>query len=111
MSAPALRIDRSRLPQPSDGSPFVFPPIEKSVLPNGLGVWTVRHDAVSWFPKDTSLLVSVDLRQGSPAKGGANQAFMDLMFQQMPAQAKAEFYSEIEKLGNGKRFPSSRYGS
>ena len=39
----ASRVDRSRLPEPGPSSAATFPAIEKSVLPNGLGVWTVRH--------------------------------------------------------------------
>jgi zinc protease len=39
-------IDRSRLPEPGAARPFAFPSIHKSVLPNGLQVWSVRHAAV-----------------------------------------------------------------
>jgi predicted Zn-dependent peptidase len=41
-----LTVDRSRLPAPGPARPFSFPPIEKTVLPTGLRVWTVRHPQV-----------------------------------------------------------------
>ena len=39
-------VDRTRLPEPGPREPFAFPAIEKSTLPNGLRVWTVRHAQV-----------------------------------------------------------------
>lgn len=41
-----MTVDRSRLPVPGHPKPFAFPKIEKSTLPNGLRVWTVRHAQV-----------------------------------------------------------------
>ncbi len=41
-----MTVDRSRLPAPAPALTFAFPPIEKSVLPSGLRVWTVRHTEV-----------------------------------------------------------------
>ena len=38
-----MTVDRSRLPAPGPLRPFVFPAIAKSVLPNGLRVWSVSH--------------------------------------------------------------------
>ena len=43
---PAAAVDRDRLPAPGPTRPFPFPAIEKSTLPNGLRVWTVRHTQV-----------------------------------------------------------------
>jgi zinc protease len=40
------KVDRSRLPEPSAARTFSFPIVVKSVLPNGLRVWTARHGAV-----------------------------------------------------------------
>jgi zinc protease len=37
---------RDRLPEPGPTRTFAFPPIDKATLPNGLGVWTVRHTQV-----------------------------------------------------------------
>jgi zinc protease len=42
----AIRVDRSRLPDLRPVPPFVFPAIHKSALASGLGVWSVRHEAV-----------------------------------------------------------------
>lgn len=48
MSAPraAIGVDRSRLPDLRPVPRFAFPAIHKSSLANGLGVWSVRHEAV-----------------------------------------------------------------
>jgi zinc protease len=42
----SVMVDRSRLPPVGPARPFTFPAIEKSTLPNGLGVWTVHHPQV-----------------------------------------------------------------
>ncbi len=42
----SLTVDRTRLPRPGPARPFTFPPIEKTTLPSGLRVWTVRHPQV-----------------------------------------------------------------
>ncbi len=42
----ARRVDRTRLPQPGASAAFAFPSIDRSVLPDGLQVWTARHTSV-----------------------------------------------------------------
>jgi len=42
----AVKVDRSRLPEPGAARSFPFPSIQKSLLPSGLRVWSVRHAAV-----------------------------------------------------------------
>ncbi len=54
-------VDRSRLPAPGSSPPFGFPPIERSTLPGGLSLWTVRHNAVPL------VAVTLLLRRGSAA--------------------------------------------
>jgi len=41
-----MPVDRSRLPVPGKTPAFHFPPIERSTLPSGLRVWTVRHVSI-----------------------------------------------------------------
>ena len=41
-----MTITRTRLPEPAPSPPYVFPAIDKSMLPNGLQIWTVRHPQV-----------------------------------------------------------------
>ena len=53
--------DRTRLPVPAADAPFAFPGIHKSVLDNGLAVWTVPHRPV---PVATMVLL---VRAGSSA--------------------------------------------
>jgi len=42
----ATAVDRSKLPDAGPVRSFAFPPVDKSVLPNGLRVWTVRHSQI-----------------------------------------------------------------
>src|SRR6185503_2094201 len=39
-------VDRTRLPVPGPPKVLTFPALEKSTLPNGLRLWTVRHAQV-----------------------------------------------------------------
>ena len=41
-----MTITRARLPEPGPSPPYTFPAIQKSTLPNGLRLWTVRHSQV-----------------------------------------------------------------
>jgi len=41
-----VTITRARLPEPGPSPPYTFPAIQKSTLPNGLRLWTVRHSQV-----------------------------------------------------------------
>jgi hypothetical protein len=61
---------------------------------------SVRDDAVRWFPKDVSLVLSMDFRYpvADPAK--ASQAIQNLLYADMPPQIKEEFYRQVEQLGN-----------
>ncbi|HXI30379.1 MAG TPA: hypothetical protein VNG89_18200, partial [Vicinamibacterales bacterium] len=61
MSSISTRVDRSKLPPLQPVPRFVFPPIRKSALANGLRVWTSHHAQV---PMIGLLLV---VRHGSAA--------------------------------------------
>ncbi|HYM26384.1 MAG TPA: pitrilysin family protein, partial [Vicinamibacterales bacterium] len=39
-------VDRTRLPVPGPAKPLTFPALERSTLPNGMRLWTVRHAQV-----------------------------------------------------------------
>lgn len=67
MKAGSLSVDRSRLPEPGPARPFAFPAIEKSTLPNGLGVWTVRH------PQVPVVSLTLLVRRGSAADPAAKE--------------------------------------
>ena len=64
--------DRSRMPSATTDAPFAFPTINKSQLPNGLAVWSVRHGAV---PVVTMVLM---VRAGSSADPAARPGLASL---------------------------------
>ena len=97
MTAPAVRIDRSRLPEPGEGRPFVFPAIEKSQLPNGLRVWTARHTGV---PVVTCTLL---IRRGSasdpPGKEGLAAISVDMLDEGSGGRSAIEMHEALARIG------------
>ena len=97
MTAPADRIDRSRLPEPGRGRPFVFPAIEKSQLPNGLRVWTARHASV---PVVTCILL---VRRGSasdpPGKEGLAAISVDMLDEGSGGRSAIEMHEALARIG------------
>jgi zinc protease len=92
-----VRVDRSRLPEPGAVRPFTFPSIEKSVLRNGLRVWSVRHSAV---PVATFVLL---LRRGSasdPAgKEGLAALTVDMLDEGSGRRTAIEMHEALANLG------------
>ena len=92
-----VTVNRAQLPEPRRGRPFVFPAIEKSQLPNGLRVWTVRHAAV---PVVTSLLL---VRRGSasdPAgKEGLAAITLDMLDEGSGGRSAIEMHEALARLG------------
>jgi zinc protease len=97
VTAPAARIDRSRLPEPGRGRPFVFPAIEKSQLPNGLRVWTARHASV---PVVTCILL---VRRGSasdpPGKEGLAAISVDMLDEGSGGRSAIEMHEALARIG------------
>jgi zinc protease len=91
------RPDRSRLPAPGPSPPFHFPSISKSVLPNGLAVWTVRHEAVPL----TSLVLLV--RRGSAAdpvgKDGLAAITADMLDEGSGELSAIEIHEALGRIG------------
>ena len=94
---PAVRIDRSRLPDPGHGRPYVFPAIEKSQLPNGFRVWTVRHPVV---PVVSCILL---IRSGSasdPAgKEGLAALTVDMLDEGTGDRSAVEMHEALARIG------------
>jgi zinc protease len=90
-------VDRSKLPEPGSSPPFTFPSIEKSVLPGGLRVWSVRHTAV---PLVSFMLL---LRSGSatdPAgKEGLAALAADMLDEGSGEQSAIEMHEAIARIG------------
>ena len=92
-----MKVDRARLPEPGRGRPFVFPAIERSQLPSGLRVWTVRHAAV---PVVTCLLL---IRRGSasdPAgKEGLAAITLDMLDEGSGGRSAIELHEALARIG------------
>jgi predicted Zn-dependent peptidase len=97
VTSPAVRIDRSRLPEPARGHPFIFPPIEKSQLPNGLCVWTVRHPAV---PVVSAMLLVRNGSASDPAgKEGLAAITMDMLDEGSGERSAIEMHEGLARIG------------
>jgi len=70
-------VDRSRLPEPGPAKPFTFPSIEKSTLPNGLGLWTVTHAQVPVV--SLMLLVRCGAAADPPGRDGLAATTADML--------------------------------
>jgi zinc protease len=92
-----VTVNRAQLPEPRRGRPFIFPAIEKSQLPSGLRVWTVRHAAV---PVVTSILL---VRRGSasdpPGKEGLAAITLDMLDEGSGARSAIEMHEALARLG------------
>ena len=90
-------ITRSRLPEPVRTRSFVFPPIERSTLANGLRIWTVRHDAL---PMVTCLLL---IRRGSasdpPGKEGLAALTVDMLDEGSSGRSAIQMHEALARLG------------
>src|SRR5207249_1434804 len=97
VTAPAVPIDRSRLPEPGRGRPFFFPAIEKSQLPNGLRVWTVGHASV---PVVTCMLL---IKRGSasdpPGKEGLAAISVDMLDEGSGGRSAIEMHEALARIG------------
>jgi predicted Zn-dependent peptidase len=88
---------RSRLPVPGPARPFFFPPIEKSALPNGLGIWTVAHPAI---PVVTVVLL---VRRGSaddpPGLDGLAALTVDMLDEGTGERSAIAFHESLARIG------------
>jgi zinc protease len=89
--------DRSRLPIPGPSRPFVFPPIEKSTLSNGLRIWTVPHRAV---PVVTIQLL---LKRGSAddpsGKEGLAAMTVDMLDEGSRGRSALDIHEALARIG------------
>jgi zinc protease len=97
-----VRVDRARLPVPAPQRPFAFPAIEKSVLPNGLGVWAARHADI---PVVTCTLL---VRAGSAAdpagQDGLAALTLDMLDEGSGGRSAIEMHEAMARIGG--RFES-----
>jgi predicted Zn-dependent peptidase len=82
---------------PGPTRPFTFPPIDKSTLPNGLGVWTVRHTQI---PVVALLLL---LRSGAsddpPGQHGLAALTADMLDEGSGERSAIEMHEAMARIG------------
>jgi predicted Zn-dependent peptidase len=92
-----VTVDRSRLPGVGAARPFAFPSIEKSTLPNGLRVWTVRHAAV---PVIAFMML---VRRGSagdpPGKEGLAAMTADMLDEGSGGRSAIDMHEALARIG------------
>jgi zinc protease len=99
VSAPrtVVAVDRSRLPDLQPVPRFAFPSIHKSSLANGLGVWSVRHEAV---PMLGFLLI---IRRGSAddpqGQEGLAALTADMLDEGTGPWSAIEVHEELARIG------------
>ena len=90
-------MDRSRLPAPGAARGFAFPPIERSVLPSGLRVWSVAH---AGLPIISFLLL---LRTGSandPAgQEGLAALTADMLDEGSGSRSAIQMHEDLARIG------------
>jgi predicted Zn-dependent peptidase len=92
-----ISIDRSRLPEPGPAKPFSFPDIEKTTLPNGLRVWTVRHPQVPVIAFD--LLVCRGASADPPGKEGLAALTADMLDEGSGDRSAIAMHEALARLG------------
>lgn len=89
--------DRSRLPEPGPTRAFAFPAIEKSTLPNGLRVWTVRHTQVPLVA--FTLLVRRGAASDPVGKDGLAAVAADMLDEGSGSRSAIEMHEALARLG------------
>jgi len=92
-----VTVARDRLPEPAPTRTFAFPAIEKSTLPNGLGVWTVRHTQVPIVA--FMLLVRRGAAADPPGKDGLAAVTADMMDEGSGDKSAIEIHEALARLG------------
>jgi zinc protease len=96
-TGPLVTVDRSRLPEPGLPGPVRFPAIEKSALPNGLKVWTVRHAQVPVVA--FSLLIRRGASSDPTGKHGLAAMTADMLDEGSGDRSAIEIHEAIARLG------------
>jgi zinc protease len=92
-----VTITRARLPEPGPSAPYTFPAIEKSTLPNGLRLWTVRHAQVPLVA--FMLLVRRGAAADPPGREGLAAVTADMLDEGSGDRSAIEMHEAIARLG------------
>jgi zinc protease len=93
-----VKVDRSRLPEPSPTRTLAFPAIDKSVLPNGLRVWTVHHAQVPLV--GFTLLVRRGAASDPAGKAGLAAFTADMLDEGSGDRSAIEIHEALARLGS-----------
>ena len=91
------RVDRSRLPATGPARPFPFPAIDKSTLPNGLRIWTVRHTQVPLVA--FTLLIRRGASADPVGKEGLAAITADMLDEGSGDRSAIEMHEALARLG------------
>jgi zinc protease len=92
-----VKVDRTRLPEPKATRTFPFPAIEKSTLPNGMRVWTVRHTQVPLVA--FTLLVRRGAASDPAGKEGLAAVTADMLDEGSGDRSAIEMHEGLARLG------------
>jgi predicted Zn-dependent peptidase len=92
-----VKADRSRLPDFGPSPPVRFPAIEKSTLPNGLRVWTVRHARIPVVA--FSLLIRSGASSDPAGKYGLAAMTADMLDEGSGNRSAIQMHEAIARLG------------
>ena len=90
-------MDRSKLPEPGPARPFTFPSIEKSTLPNGLGLWTVAHAQVPVV--SLMMLVRCGAAADPPGMDGLAATTADMLDEGSGDRSAIEVHEALARIG------------
>jgi zinc protease len=93
----AVKVDRSRLPESAPTRTLAFPAIEKSLLPNGLRVWTVHHAQVPLVA--FTLLIRRGAASDPDGKDGLAAVTADMLDEGSGERSAIEMHEALARLG------------
>jgi zinc protease len=91
------KVDRSRLPVPSPTRALPFPALQKSTLPNGVRVWTARHEQVPLV--SLLLLLRCGAAADPPSAHGLAAVTADMLDEGSGDRSAIEVHQAIARLG------------
>jgi predicted Zn-dependent peptidase len=91
------KVNRAQLPVPGPTRTFPFPAIEKSTLPNGLRVWTVRHTQVPLVA--FTLLIRRGASSDPAGKDGLAAITADMLDEGSGDRSAIEIHEALARLG------------
>jgi zinc protease len=93
----SVTVDRTRLPQPGPPRAFALPPVEKSVLPSGMRVWSVHHPHVPVV--SFVCLIARGAAADPPGKDGLAALTADMLDEGTGDRSAIQIHEDLARLG------------